>query len=42
MANVIIIGNGSAGISTALYTTRAGIRTTIIGKDHDHIRNILK
>lgn len=34
MANVIIIGNGPAGISTALYTTRAGISTTIIGKDH--------
>lgn len=34
MANVIIIGNGPAGISTALYTTRAGINTTIIGKDH--------
>ncbi|SFR88475.1 NAD(P)/FAD-dependent oxidoreductase [Anaeromicropila populeti] len=33
MANVIIIGNGPAGISTALYTTRAGIKTTIIGKD---------
>lgn len=33
MANVIIIGNGPAGISTALYTTRAGIETTIIGKD---------
>lgn len=33
MSNVIIIGNGPAGISTALYTTRAGIETTIIGKD---------
>jgi thioredoxin reductase (NADPH) len=33
MANVIIIGNGPAGISTALYTTRAGINTKIIGKD---------
>ncbi len=33
MDNVIIIGNGPAGISTALYTTRAGINTTIIGKD---------
>jgi thioredoxin reductase (NADPH) len=33
MSNVIIIGNGPAGISTALYTTRAGIDTTIIGKD---------
>lgn len=34
IANVIIIGNVPAGISTALYTTRAGISTTIIGKDH--------
>ena len=34
MSNVIIIGNGPAGISTALYTTRAGIDTTIIGKDY--------
>lgn len=33
MANVIIIGNGPSGISTALYTTRAGIDTMIIGKD---------
>lgn len=33
MKNVIIIGNGPAGISTALYTVRAGIDTTIIGKD---------
>jgi thioredoxin reductase (NADPH) len=33
MANVIIIGNGPAGVSTALYTTRAGLSTTIIGKD---------
>ena len=33
MPNVIIIGNGPAGISTALYTTRAGISTKIIGKD---------
>ncbi len=33
MSNVVIIGNGPAGISTALYTTRAGIKTIIIGKD---------
>jgi len=32
MGNVIIIGTGPAGISAALYTTRAGIRTTVIGK----------
>lgn len=34
MSNVVIIGNGPAGISTALYTTRAGIDTTIIGQDY--------
>lgn len=33
MANIIIIGNGPAGISTTLYTTRAGIDTTVIGGD---------
>lgn len=31
MGNVIIIGNGPAGISAALYTKRAGIETTVIG-----------
>ncbi|QAT42513.1 NAD(P)/FAD-dependent oxidoreductase [Aminipila luticellarii] len=31
MKNVIIIGNGPAGISAALYTVRAGIHTTVIG-----------
>jgi len=33
MADVIILGNGPAGISAAAYTTRAGLKTTIIGKD---------
>ncbi len=33
MHEVIIVGNGPAGISAALYTQRAGIATTIIGKD---------
>lgn len=33
MSNVIIIGNGPAGISAALYTRRAGLPTTVIGRD---------
>ncbi len=33
MADVIILGNGPAGISAAAYTTRAGLKTTVIGKD---------
>lgn len=33
MPNVIIIGNGPAGISAGLYTKRANIDTLIIGKD---------
>ncbi len=32
MPKIIIIGKGPAGISCALYTTRAGIETVIIGK----------
>lgn len=32
MGNVIIVGTGPAGISAALYTVRAGIKTTVIGK----------
>lgn len=30
MSNIIIIGNGPAGISAALYTARAGLDTTVI------------
>lgn len=33
MGNVVIIGKGPAGIATALYTQRANVQTTIIGKD---------
>ena len=33
MAKVLIIGNGPAGISAALYTARAGVETTIIARD---------
>lgn len=33
MAEIIIIGAGPAGISASLYTCRAGVDTTVIGKD---------
>ncbi|MCX7614305.1 MAG: FAD-dependent oxidoreductase [Clostridiales bacterium] len=33
MADVIILGNGPAGISAALYTVRAGLETMVIGRD---------
>lgn len=33
MKDVMIIGRGPAGISAALYTARAGLSTTIVGKD---------
>ena len=33
MSEIIIIGNGPAGVSAALYTARSGIKTKIIGKD---------
>lgn len=32
MKNIIIVGSGPAGISAALYTVRAGIKTTVISK----------
>ncbi|MDD4700024.1 MAG: NAD(P)/FAD-dependent oxidoreductase [Oscillospiraceae bacterium] len=42
MSNVIIIGNGPAGISAALYTSRAGQNTTIIGKDEGSLKRAEK
>lgn len=33
MLDVIIIGNGPAGVSAALYTKRANLNTLVIGKD---------
>lgn len=34
MFDVIIVGNGPAGVSAALYTTRANLKTLIVGKDN--------
>ncbi|MBW7573069.1 NAD(P)/FAD-dependent oxidoreductase [Caproiciproducens faecalis] len=33
MADIIILGNGPAGISSAAYTARAGLDTIVIGRD---------
>ncbi|NLJ31210.1 MAG: NAD(P)/FAD-dependent oxidoreductase [Clostridiales bacterium] len=33
MSDIIILGTGPAGISAAAYTTRAGLKTTVIGRD---------
>lgn len=38
MVDVIIIGNGPAGVSAALYTKRSGLSTLIIGKDEGSLR----
>lgn len=34
MFDVIIVGNGPAGVSAALYTKRANLETLVIGKDN--------
>lgn len=33
MTDVLIVGHGPAGVSAALYAIRAGLETTLIGKD---------
>lgn len=33
MSELIVVGNGPAGISAAIYAERAGIHTTVIGRD---------
>ncbi|MHB8064415.1 MAG: NAD(P)/FAD-dependent oxidoreductase [Ruminiclostridium sp.] len=38
MFDVIIIGKGPAGISAALYTVRAGLKTLVIGQDKSSLR----
>lgn len=38
MVDVVIIGNGPAGISAALYTKRANLKTLVIGKDYGALK----
>lgn len=42
MANIVIVGKGPAGVSAALYTLRAGMKTTIIGKDNGTLGKVEK
>lgn len=42
MANIVIVGKGPAGVSAALYTLRAGMKTTIIGKDNGTLEKVEK
>ena len=32
MPDLVIVGSGPAGVSAALYATRAGVRTTVLTK----------
>jgi thioredoxin reductase (NADPH) len=38
MVDVIIIGKGPAGISAALYTVRAGLKTLVVGQDKSSLK----
>jgi thioredoxin reductase (NADPH) len=38
MFDVIIIGKGPAGMSAALYTVRAGLKTLVVGQDNSSLR----
>lgn len=40
--DVIIIGSGPAGISSALYTLRAGMKTAIIAKDDGSLGSVVE
>ena len=37
--NVIVMGQGPAGLTTALYTQRANISTLVIGKNDGSLKN---
>ena len=39
MKKVVVVGNGPAGISSAIYTARANIDTTVIGSGYGSLEN---
>jgi thioredoxin reductase (NADPH) len=39
MPDIVIIGNGPAGITAAIYALRAGMETVVIGKDMGSLQN---